>query len=210
MFLRPRDIASRTILAARGDRYTAAQSGPFAFVQRRHYATGVDPFLVSARSGKTIAKVVAFGFGGGTVVLGLVTTLSLAFSMQAAFAAVRGYFLAALPFFFFGAVLAACRRELWFVPEAKAFRMLTFRPWLFKGPRVEQASLDDYHAVCAEVQEHSSEQASTLVVLVTKEGHQVPVREVDDAAEADTFAQQLSDVTGLPLTRRAADEADQE
>ena len=161
-----------------------------------------EPFLVSSRSGKTIAKVVAFGFGGGTVVLGLTTTFGIAFSAQALLGAFRGYFLAAIPFFLFGAVLAVCKRELWYVPEASAFRLLTFRPWLFKGPRVEQAPLEEYQAVCAVEVERDDEKPANVVALVTKGGDEVAVREVDDIKEAETFAQALSDVTGLPLRRR--------
>ena len=161
-----------------------------------------EPFLVSRRTGKTIAKVVAFGFGGATVVLGLATTFGVAFSLQALFGAFRGYFLAAIPFFLFGGVLALCKRELWFVPEAEAFRMLTFRPWQLKGPRVEQGPLEDYQAVCAVELEQDDEQPATVVALVTQRGEEVAVREVSDLKEAEAFAQSLSEATGLPLRRR--------
>jgi hypothetical protein len=31
----------------------------------------VDPILLRSRSGKTAARVIAFGFGGGTLLLGV-------------------------------------------------------------------------------------------------------------------------------------------
>jgi hypothetical protein len=157
----------------------------------------MEPFLVFRRTGRTIAAVVALGFGGGTLLLGLGTTLASAPHVQAALAAARGYFLAALPFFVGGAVLAVCKRELWFVPEARAFRMLTYRPWRFRGPRVEQASIDDYRALCTE--RPRGEQPSTLVSLVTESGETVPIREFEESSEASAFAKRFAEVTGLPL-----------
>lgn len=165
----------------------------------------MEPFLVFRRTGRTIAAVVALGFGGGTILLGLGTTLAAAPSAHSAFAAARGYFLAALPFFVAGALLAVCKRELWFVPEARAFRMLTYRPWRFRGPGVEQASIEDYRALCTESLSHRTEQPTTLVSLVTEGGETVPIREFEESSEASAFAKRFAEVTGLPL--RAATEA---
>ena len=137
----------------------------------------MEPFLVFRRTGRAIAAVVAFGFGGGTVIMGVATSLASAMRLGAFLPAFTGYFLAASPFFLFGWILSRCRRELWFVPEASAFRMLTYRPWLLKGPRVEQASLDDYRAVTTRVISPVAEEDSTLVALLTQDGDAVPVDE---------------------------------
>lgn len=160
-----------------------------------------EPFLLFRRTGRTIAAVVAFGFGGGTVLMGLASTLAAVFSARAAFGAFKGYALAAAPFFLFGLILAACRRELWFVPEARAFRMLTYRPWRLRGPRVEQASLDDYRAACLWEVPSGEARGNTVVALVTDEGgERVPVREFTDGDQARAFLSELCDVTGLPRT----------
>jgi hypothetical protein len=164
-------------------------------VEDRHDA----PFLIFSRSGKTIAAVLAFGFGGGTVLLGVVSALSAAFTAHAAFSALRGYLLAALPFFVAAAVLARCRRELWFVPDARAFRMLTFRPWLLSGPRVEEAPLHEYRGLRTETLRHTAEQQTTVVSLVTEGGDAVPVRQLDRPEEASAFAEELASITGLVL-----------
>jgi hypothetical protein len=168
----------------------------------------MEPFLVFRRTGKTIAKVLAFGFGGGTVLLGL-TTSAASFSLAALAGAARGYGLAALPFFAGAAILAACWRELWVLPpegdKAGVLRMVTYRPWMLRGPRVEQAALSDYASVCAARIDQRGEQSSFAVALTTKDGEQVPVREFDDQKSAEAFVAELSAVTGLPV-RRAADE----
>jgi hypothetical protein len=169
----------------------------------------VEPFLVFRRTGKTIAKVIAFGFGGGTVLLGLTTAGAGAFSLAALAAAARGYFLAALPFFVGGAILAACWRELWVVPGVDdggaVLRMVTYRPWMLRGPRVEQAAVGDYASVCAARLDHRGEQSSFAVALMTRDGEQVPVREFDDRGAAETFVAELAAATGLPI-RRGSDE----
>ena len=87
----------------------------------------MDPFLVSRRSGRTIAMVVGLGFGGGTMLLGVTSAAAGALNAAAILPALWGYFVASIPFFAFGAILAACRRELWVVPEQQALKMLTFR-----------------------------------------------------------------------------------
>jgi hypothetical protein len=161
------------------------------------------PYLVFRRTGRTIAAVLAFGFGGGTVLLGLLSSLSGAPSVGAVLGAVRGYFLAALPFFAAAAVLAACRRELWFVPEARALRMLTFRPWQLGGPRVEEAPLSEYRAVRMQAGEGEGA-GSTVVALVTERGEAVPVRETDRADEGRALAEELAKRTGLPLVGTSA------
>lgn len=158
-----------------------------------------EPFLVFRRTGRTIAAVMAFGFGGGTMLLGLVSSVSFGFSMGALWAAFRGYFLASLPFYLAALVLVRCRRELWFVPGARSFRMLTFRPWQLSGPRVEEAKLEEFRAVKTERFDQDGEQATTLVSLVMAAGEAVPVREFDAPDEARSLAAQLADLTGLPL-----------
>lgn len=158
-----------------------------------------EPFLVFRRTGRTIAAVMAFGFGGGTVLLGVMSSVVGAFSAGAVWAAARGYFLASLPFFVSALVLVRCRREFWFVPAARSFRMVTFRPWQFDGPRVEEAKLDEFRAVKTERIEQAGEDATTAVSLVMQEGGAVPVREFDAPDEARALAQRLSEVTGLPM-----------
>ncbi len=155
------------------------------------------PFLVFRRTGRTIAAVLAFGFGGGTVLLGVSSTVMGTLSARAALAAAWGYFLAALPFFAAAVVLARCRRELWFVPDAQAFRLLTFRPWLLAGPRVEQAPIAEYRALKTELVDPEGKE--TVVSLVTEAGDAVPVRELDRPDEARAFAEELARVTGLRL-----------
>jgi hypothetical protein len=154
------------------------------------------PLLVMQRSGKTIAKVVAFGFGGGTLLLGLVTSVGGALSAKALWPALTGYFVVALPFFVLAIVLAACRRELWVVPEEGVLRMLTYRPWLVRGPRVEQAALDEYRGICTV--RLDGRDAGLAVALVTRDGDPVPVRELAAESDADPFIAELERATGLP------------
>ncbi|MBM4375155.1 MAG: hypothetical protein FJ095_08730 [Deltaproteobacteria bacterium] len=163
-----------------------------------------EPYLVFRRTGRTIAAVLAFGFGGGTVLLGVLSSVVGAVSAAAIWAAARGYFFASFPFFLGALVLVRCRRELWFVPGARAFRMLTFRPWQLAGPRVEEAKLEDFHAVRTEVFEQVGEAASTVVSLVMASGDAVPVREFDAPDEARRAAAELAEITGLPMFGDAA------
>ena len=165
----------------------------------------MDPLLISRRTGRTIAIVLALGFGGGTLLLGLATSLAAALRTGVLWPVVQGYSLAALPFFVGGALVAMCRRELWFLPEHRAFRMLTYRPWRLRRPRVEQASVDEYRAVC--LMDDESEGAAedeagepAVVALVTREGDKVPLREFRDAADAKAFALELAEATGLSRT----------
>jgi hypothetical protein len=159
------------------------------------------PFLVMKRTGKTIAKVLAFGFGGGTLLLGVVTSVGGSLSARAIWPALTGYLLAALPFFVMAAVLWRCKRELWVVPSHGVLRMLTFRPWLVRGPRVEQASLEEYRGVCTVALR--GEDAAVAVALVTQAGDPVPVRDFGSSGEAVTFLEELERVTGLPRLRGA-------
>jgi len=159
----------------------------------------MEPYLVYRRSGRTIAAVLAFGFGGGTVLLGVLSSVIGAVSAAAIWAAARGYFLASVPFFLGALVLVRCRSELWFVPGARAFRMLTFRPWLFAGPSVEEAKVEEFRAVRTEVFEQVGEAASTVVSLVMASGDAVPVREFDAPEEARRVAVELAEITGLPM-----------
>jgi len=158
-----------------------------------------EPFLVFRKTGRTIAAVLAFGFGGGTLLMGVASTAAAAVNARALLNAFLGYFLGALPFFVLAAVLAMCRRELWFVPEARAFRMLTYRPWR-RGPRVEQALIDEYKALCSWAIAGGEAEGNTVVALVTEGGERVPLREFHQADEARGFLEQLCDVTGLPRT----------
>jgi hypothetical protein len=161
----------------------------------------MEPVLVFRKTGRLVALVIGVGFGGGTLLMGVVSALGEAMRAEALAPALRGYFLAALPFFAGAAVLWVCRRELWFVPEARAFRMLTYRPWRFSGPRVEQASVDEYRALCTASVERRGEASTTVVALLTPSGDVVPVREFDAPAEAEAFVADLARATGLPRER---------
>jgi hypothetical protein len=124
--------------------------------------------------------------------------------------ALAGYALVASPFFLAGGILALCWRELWVVHDedgGRFLRMITFRPWMFAGPRVEQAPLNEYAAVCTAELTHRAEKASFAVALMTQEGDQVPIREFQELDTARSFVEQLAEATGLPI-RRAEPNAD--
>lgn len=168
------------------------------------YLPGVEPLLVFRRTGKTIAKVLAFGFGGGTLVLGVSTSVGGSFELHAIWSAFTGYALVASPFFVAGAILALCWRELWVVVAddgGRFLRMITFRPWMLSGPRVEQAPMDEYAAVFTAELTHRAEKASFAVALMTQKGDQVPIREFEEIDKARTFVEQLAAATGLPVRR---------
>lgn len=167
----------------------------------------MDPFLVSRRSGRTIAMVVGLGFGGGTMLLGVTSAAAGALNATAILPAVWGYFVASIPFFVFGAIVAACRRELWVVPEQQALKMLTFRPWLIRGPRVEQAPLEEYRGLCKVSLDHRAESSTFAVALVPKDGEPVPVREFEASDDAEAFISEMMEATGLPRIR--ADRGDE-
>ncbi len=146
----------------------------------------------------------AFGIGGGLLVMGIVSAVAGSFHAGAVWPAIKGYVLALLPLFVFGAVLAACRRELWLLPEERVLRMLTFRPWLFRGPRVEEASLDEYvgvRTISIDADPGLAEDsvASCVVVLVPKDGDQVPLREMSDLGDAHILAERVAELSGLPI-----------
>ncbi len=143
--------------------------------------------------------MLAFGFGGGTLVLGVLTAVGASFELRALLAAFKGYFLAALPFVVAGVALSLCRRELWFLPGARAFHMLTFRPWLVRGPRVEEARLDEYRALRSDMPDPAMDEPAHVVSLVTVTGESVPVREFDRADEARGFIERLAAVTRLAI-----------
>jgi hypothetical protein len=114
------------------------------------------------------------------------------------FSAATGYILASLPFFVGALILMFCRRELWIVPDDKMLRMLTFRPWLWRGPRIEQAPLDEYRGLCLVSLDHRAERSSLAVALITEDGDRVPIREFDVRDQADDYVRELADITGLP------------
>src|SRR3954462_210281 len=108
----------------------------------------MEPMLLRARSGKIAARAIAWGFGGGTMLLGTVSVLAGAVRGGGVAAAnvvggLVGYAVFAMPFFLLSAVVALGKSELWFAPEARAFRLLTFRPWRH-GPTIEEAALAEY------------------------------------------------------------------
>lgn len=155
-----------------------------------------QPLLVRLRSGRIAAAVLAFGFGGGTLVLGAVTVTAGALEGGSVLGGVIGYAVASAPFFLLAAIVAVCRSELWFLPESRAFRLLTYRPWL-RAPRVEEASLDEYAGV--RVEPPPDDEGGPVVSLVATTGEAVPVRQCRDANEAKAFATELSRATGLWL-----------
>jgi hypothetical protein len=163
-----------------------------------------EPLLIRRKSGRTFGAVIAFGIGGGLFVLGVLSAIAGSVQVGAIWPAISGYLLALLPLFAVAAVLAACRRELWLLPEQRVLRMLTFRPWLIRGPRVEQASLDDYVAVrtihaAAGAQGDGESPSLCVVALVARDGGDVPLRQLADTAEAEALAAQVAELSGLPL-----------
>ena len=159
-------------------------------------AAGTEPMLLRVRSGKTAAKVLVFGFGGATLLIG-VGNLVAGWGSVSPLGMLVGYALAATPFVLLGAVVAACKQELWLVPELRALRLLTFRPWL-RVPRVEQASVTDYAGVRAELAP-DQEGGGALVSLVTAGGEKVELRQFGDLGEASAFASELAARSGLWL-----------
>lgn len=157
----------------------------------------MSPLLLRLRSGKTAARVVAFGFGGGTMLLGAGSLASAAVRGMNILPGLLGYALGALPFFVLGGVIALCRSELWFVPEARSFRLLTFRPWRL-GPRVEEAALSDYAGVRTDAA-GERDGGGRIVSLVSATGEVVPMRQFDTKSddEARRFADELGLASGL-------------
>ena len=139
------------------------------------------------------------------MLLGVTSAAASALNAAAILPALWGYFVASLPFFVFGAILAACRRELWVVPEQQTLEMLTFRPWLVRGPRVEQAPLEEYRGLCMVSMDHRAESSTFAVALVPNEGEPVPVREFEASDQADAFISEMMEATGLPRIRADRD-----
>ena len=153
--------------------------------------------LLRYRSGRTAALVLAGGFGGGTMLLGVGSVLATPAPMESAFGALFGYFLAAMPFFVFALLVGVSRSELWYVPEQRLLKLLTYRPWR-RGPRVEQAPIEEYSGVRTEAGPET-DGGGTVVALVTKAGESIPLREFTEEAEAKRFAATLSEASGLWL-----------
>lgn len=164
----------------------------------------MEPILLRLRSGKTAAIVIALGFGGGTLLLGLVSFASEAMRGARIAGILVGYGIAALPFFVLAGLVAVCRSELWLLPEVRALRLLTYRPWRL-GPRVEQASVDEYAGVRIDPAPEPNG-GGVLVSLVSVEGEAVPLRQFPEEGEARAFAERLAGAAGLWL-RGGADGA---
>jgi hypothetical protein len=158
-------------------------------------APGAEPILLRLRSGKTAALVIAGGFGGGTLILGTASTAASAARGGAILGALLGYGVAILPLLALAAIVAVCKSELWLLPGAKTFRMLTYRPWRLQ-PRVEEAPTSEYSGVRTSKMS-DDHGAATLVSLVTTEGEDVPLRQFKDEVEAQTYAEKLGDAAGL-------------
>lgn len=158
--------------------------------------------LLRRRSGKTAALVIALGFGGGTIALGVGTALLGPTPGASLLPAFEGYALATLPLFALAAVIAVCKSELWLDPDARVLRLLTFRPWLFR-PRLEQAPLSEYSGVRVDATPED-EGGGVLVSLVTTAGEAVPLREFEAREIATPFAAELAKVSGLWLRDSAA------
>ena len=165
-------------------------------------AARAEPMLLRLRSGKTAAIVIAAGFGGGTMLLGVASTAASAMRGGALLGAILGYGIAVLPLLALAGIIAVCKSELWLVPESKSFRMLTYRPWRL-APRVEEAPISEYAGVRT-AKMKDDDDGSTLVSLVTSSGEDVPLRQFSEEAEALEYASKLGEAAGLWV--RAAEE----
>lgn len=162
----------------------------------------VEPMLLRLRTGKTAALVIALGFGGGTIVLG-VGTVAASGNFRAMLSAFLGYGLAVVPLLVLAGVIAVCKSELWLLPDKGTLRMLTYRPWRL-SPRVEEAPLSEYAGVRTSKMADDYGNA-TLVSLVTTSGEDVPIRQFKKEDEAAEYAEKLGAATGFWV--RAADES---
>ncbi|MCK6593392.1 MAG: hypothetical protein L6Q76_38025 [Polyangiaceae bacterium] len=148
------------------------------------------------------ALVIALGFGGGLTLLGVGSAAFSPLPGFSLFATLKGYLLATSPLFLLAAIIALCRSELWLDPEARVFRMLTFRPWRFR-PRVEEASVSEYAGVRTDPAEEA-DGGGVLVSLVTSGGEAVPLRQFRDRPEAVAFAEGVASAVGLWLRHAEA------
>ena len=172
--------------------------------EREAFATGqsgakprlVDPILLRRRTGRTAALVIALGFGGTTLLLGVGGAV-LSGSRGAVIPALLGYSLATLPLFALAAVIAVCRSELWLLPEERVLHLLTFRPWRLR-PRVEEAKVSEYAGVRLDPAPED-EGGGFLVSLITAGGEAVPIRQFQDQSEAGSFAESVASSVGLWL-----------
>jgi hypothetical protein len=160
------------------------------------------PILLRLRSGKTAALVIALGFGCGLTLLGVGSAAFSPLPGFSLFATLKGYLLATSPLFVLAGIIALCRSELWLDPQARALRMLTFRPWLFR-PRVEEASVSEYAGVRTDPAEEA-DGGGVLVSLVTSGGEAVPLRQFRDRIEAVAFAESVASAVGLWLRHAEA------
>lgn len=161
------------------------------------------PMLLRLRSGKTAALVIALGFGGGMTLLGVGSAALSPLPGFSLFAALKGYLLATAPLFLLAAIIALCRSELWLDPEAKALRLLTFRPWRIR-PRVEEASVSEYSGVRTGPAPED-DGGGILVSLVTAGGEAVPLRQFRARDEAVAYAEQVAAAVGLWLRHEEAE-----
>jgi hypothetical protein len=154
----------------------------------------VDPILLRRRTGRTAALVIALGFGGTTLLLGVGGAV-LSGSRGAVIPALLGYSLATLPLFALAAVIAVCRSELWLLPKERVLHLLTFRPWRLQ-PRVEEAKVSEYAGVRLEPAPED-EGGGFLVSLITAGGEPVPIRQFKDQSEGELFAESVASSVGL-------------
>ncbi len=173
----------------RADEREAFAAGPSGAKPRL-----VDPILLRRRTGRTAALVIALGFGGTTLLLGVGGAV-LSGSRGAVIPALLGYSLATLPLFALAAVIAACRSELWLLPQERVLHLLTFRPWRLQ-PRVEEAKVSEYAGVRLEPAPED-EGGGFLVSLITSGGEAVPIRQFKDQHEAEPFAESVASSVGL-------------
>ena len=154
----------------------------------------VDPILLRRRTGRTAALVIAAGFCGTTLLLG-VGGAALSGSRGAILPALLGYSLATLPLFLLAGVIAVCRSELWLLPKERVLHLLTFRPWRLQ-PRVEEGKVSEYAGVRLDPAPED-EGGGFLVSLITAGGEAVPIRQFKLHSEADGFAENVASSVGL-------------
>ena len=154
----------------------------------------MDPILLRRRTGRTAALVIAVGFCGTTLLLGVGGAV-LSGSRAAVIPAILGYSLATLPLFLLAAVIAVCRSELWLLPKERVLHLLTFRPWRLQ-PHVEEGKVSEYAGVRLDPAPED-EGGGFLVNLITSGGEAVPIRQFKDQSEAEGFAESVAASVGL-------------